>query len=72
MERLHEKIKDLNKVLFNPVGLNILWPRKVAFLFVGIISPFFLRLGRLTDNYLTSPGSLLPTFALLGWSFLGW
>lgn len=36
MERLHEKIKDLNKVLFNPVGLNILWPRKVAFLFLEI------------------------------------
>ncbi|KAJ3563471.1 hypothetical protein NP233_g8922 [Leucocoprinus birnbaumii] len=40
MERLHEKIIELNETLFNPVGLNILWPRKVAFLFVGIISPF--------------------------------
>jgi len=36
MERLYEKIKDLNETLFNPVGLNILWPRKVAFLFLEI------------------------------------
>lgn len=49
MERLHEKIKELNETLFNPVGLNILWPRKVGFLFVGIISPSLSRLGRLTD-----------------------
>lgn len=60
MERLHEKIKDLNKILFNPVGLNILWPRKVAFLFVRIISPFLSRSGRLTDNHPPSPETLRP------------
>lgn len=38
MRRLERLIGDLNAELYNPVGLNILWPRKVAFLFVSIFS----------------------------------
>jgi hypothetical protein len=34
MKRLKELITQLNSELYNPVGLNILWPRNVAFLFV--------------------------------------
>ncbi|KAI6022586.1 Golgin subfamily A member 7/ERF4 family-domain-containing protein [Pisolithus marmoratus] len=37
MRRLERKIDELNTQLYNPVGLNILWPRKVAFLF--LLSP---------------------------------
>ncbi|KAH7926190.1 hypothetical protein BV22DRAFT_1063427 [Leucogyrophana mollusca] len=36
MQRLQHLIEDLNVQLYNPVGLNILWPRKVAFLFLEI------------------------------------
>lgn len=36
MRRLERKIDELNTRLYNPVGLNILWPRKVAFLFLEI------------------------------------
>ncbi|KAH7908205.1 Golgin subfamily A member 7/ERF4 family-domain-containing protein [Hygrophoropsis aurantiaca] len=36
MRRLAQLIDDLNVQLYNPVGLNILWPRKVAFLFLEI------------------------------------
>ncbi|EIM83321.1 uncharacterized protein STEHIDRAFT_83350 [Stereum hirsutum FP-91666 SS1] len=36
MQRLHEMIDNLNKELYNPAGLNILWPRNVAFLFLEI------------------------------------
>ncbi|KAI0932887.1 hypothetical protein AcW1_000123 [Taiwanofungus camphoratus] len=36
MQQLHNLIDDLNVRLYNPVGLNILWPRKVAFLFLEI------------------------------------
>ncbi|XP_006454820.1 hypothetical protein AGABI2DRAFT_190055 [Agaricus bisporus var. bisporus H97] len=36
MGRLHEKIGELNELVFNPVGLNVLWPRNVAFLFLEI------------------------------------
>lgn len=35
MRRLHEMIDNLNKQVYNPAGLNILWPRNVAFLFVS-------------------------------------
>ena len=35
MRRLERLFDFLNAELFNPVGLNILWPRKVAFLFVS-------------------------------------
>lgn len=43
MENLHQLIDDLNLHLYNPAGLNILWPRKVAFMFVRAFffpSPF--------------------------------
>ncbi|KZT08947.1 uncharacterized protein LAESUDRAFT_748573 [Laetiporus sulphureus 93-53] len=36
MLRLQHLIEDLNVQMYNPVGLNILWPRKVAFLFLEI------------------------------------
>jgi hypothetical protein len=41
MKRLEELIVQLNRELYNPVGLNILWPRNVAFLFVCKV-PFSL------------------------------
>lgn len=34
--RLQHLIDDLNIGTFNPVGLNILWPRNVAFLYVNL------------------------------------
>jgi hypothetical protein len=37
MRRLEGLIQDLNIEVYNPVGLNIRWPRKVAFLFVSDI-----------------------------------
>ncbi|KAJ8520360.1 hypothetical protein ONZ45_g2816 [Pleurotus djamor] len=36
MKRLRELFDYLNANLYNPVGLNLLWPRKVAFLFLEI------------------------------------
>jgi len=36
MRRLKELIDSLNVELFNPVGLNMVWPRKVAFMFLEI------------------------------------
>lgn len=36
MNRLHQLIDAMNKNTFNPVGLNIVWPRDVAFLFLEI------------------------------------
>ena len=36
MKRLHDLIDDLNKRIYNPRGLHILWPRKVAFMFVRV------------------------------------
>ncbi|KIK99207.1 hypothetical protein PAXRUDRAFT_37335, partial [Paxillus rubicundulus Ve08.2h10] len=36
MRRLEHKIAELNTQVYNPVGLNILWPQKVAFLFVSL------------------------------------
>jgi hypothetical protein len=35
MRQLQLLIQELNERVYNPVGLNILWPRKVAFLFVS-------------------------------------
>jgi len=35
MKRLQRLIDDLNRQLFNLAGLNMLWPRKVGFLFVS-------------------------------------
>jgi hypothetical protein len=39
MRRLRRTIDSLNSELFNPAGLNILWPHAVAFLFVRLPSP---------------------------------
>ncbi|KAJ7293910.1 Golgin subfamily A member 7/ERF4 family-domain-containing protein [Mycena rebaudengoi] len=36
MHRLEQLIDELNAAVYNPVGLNILWPRRVAFLFMEI------------------------------------
>lgn len=36
MRRLKQKIEEMNTQTYNPVGLNILWPRNVAFLFLEI------------------------------------
>ncbi|TFY69213.1 hypothetical protein EVJ58_g544 [Rhodofomes roseus] len=36
MSRLQQLIEDYNVRTYNPRGLNILWPRKVAFLFLEI------------------------------------
>jgi hypothetical protein len=40
MKRLQRLIDDLNRQLFNLAGLNMLWPRKVGFLFVSRSRPF--------------------------------
>jgi len=36
LKRLRAVIDDLNVMLYNPVGLNILWPGDVAFLFLEV------------------------------------
>jgi len=36
MKRLQRRVDDLNRQLFNLAGLNMLWPRKVGFLFLEI------------------------------------
>ncbi|TCD71464.1 hypothetical protein EIP91_010170 [Steccherinum ochraceum] len=36
MHRLRQCIDEINKSLYNPLGLNILWPHKVAFMFLEI------------------------------------
>jgi len=36
MSRLHQLIDEMNKITFNPVGLNIVWPKDVAFIFLEI------------------------------------
>ncbi|KAL5535065.1 hypothetical protein ACEPAF_3158 [Sanghuangporus sanghuang] len=36
MRRLRESVEKLNKEVYNPVGLNILWPKDVAFMFLEI------------------------------------
>ncbi|THH11379.1 hypothetical protein EW145_g718 [Phellinidium pouzarii] len=36
MQRLQNLVVGLNKRLYNPVGLNILWPKDVAFMFLEI------------------------------------
>jgi hypothetical protein len=41
MRRLERLISDLNAELYNPVGLNIVWPRKVAFLFVRTFASLY-------------------------------
>jgi len=39
MGRLHQLIDEINKTTFNPAGLNIVWPKDVAFIFVSGGSP---------------------------------
>lgn len=34
MQKLKQLVDTLNVELYNPAGLNILWPRNVAFLYV--------------------------------------
>ncbi|KAF9042065.1 Golgin subfamily A member 7/ERF4 family-domain-containing protein, partial [Panaeolus papilionaceus] len=36
MGRLHDLFDELNGEMYNPVGLNILWPKNVAFLYLEI------------------------------------
>ncbi|KAF9480420.1 hypothetical protein BDN70DRAFT_877556 [Pholiota conissans] len=36
MDRLQRLIEELNAGMYNPVGLNILWPKDVAFLYLEI------------------------------------
>ncbi|KAI0035274.1 Golgin subfamily A member 7/ERF4 family-domain-containing protein [Vararia minispora EC-137] len=45
MKRLKRTMDQLNTELYNPVGLNILWPRRVGFLFLEIeyyVRPSFI------------------------------
>lgn len=35
MDRLRQLIDAMNRNTFNPAGLNIVWPKNVAFLFVS-------------------------------------
>ena len=39
MRRLKRYIDACNEQLYNPQGLNILWPRAVGFLFVRLLYP---------------------------------
>lgn len=39
MNRLHHLIDLMNSTTFNPVGLNIVWPKNVGFIFVSDGSP---------------------------------
>ena len=39
MSRLQQLIDVMNRTTFNPVGLNIVWPKNVAFIFVSNGSP---------------------------------
>ncbi|KAN0121523.1 Golgin subfamily A member 7/ERF4 family domain containing protein [Russula decolorans] len=48
MKRLQRHIDDLNRQLFNLAGLNMLWPRKVGFLFVSRRRRSFERFDVLT------------------------
>ena len=54
MMRLRHLIDDLNIGTFNPVGLNILWPRNVAFLYVRtgfcFVLFFFPQLTGVSDS----------------------
>ncbi|KAI0089867.1 Golgin subfamily A member 7/ERF4 family-domain-containing protein [Irpex rosettiformis] len=54
MRLLRKTIDEINTTLYNPVGLNILWPRNVAFMFLEI-------------EYYVSNVLLLPSISLT-WS----
>ena len=49
MRRLREHIANVNKKVFNPVGLNILWPKNVAFMFVSGVRILTASLLRISD-----------------------
>ena len=49
MRRLREHIANVNKKVFNPVGLNILWPKNVAFMFVSGVCILTVSLLRISD-----------------------
>ena len=50
MKRLQGLMDDLNRQLFNLAGLNLLWPRKVGFLFVSRRRRPFERFIVLTES----------------------
>ncbi|KAG1722505.1 Golgin subfamily A member 7/ERF4 family-domain-containing protein [Suillus lakei] len=54
MRRLKQRIEGINTQIYNPVGLNILWPRNVAFLFVRV----FTTQGSLCSSLLHDDPSL--------------
>lgn len=43
MKRLKLLFDELNSGLYNPAGLNLLWPGKVAFLYVSFRSSFRIQ-----------------------------
>ena len=45
MSRLHQLIDVMNTTTFNPVGLNIVWPKNVGFIFVSDRSPVINVIG---------------------------
>lgn len=44
MKLFGETLAEANRTIFNPAGLNLLHPRKVAFLFVSELHIFSLSL----------------------------
>ncbi|KAL1662184.1 Golgin subfamily A member 7/ERF4 family-domain-containing protein [Schizophyllum commune] len=71
MRRLKNLIDELNVEIYNPVGLNILWPRKVAFLFleieyyVSLLVPFdALHLCASCSNYVHTLSFIFPALPL--------
>jgi len=45
MSRLKQLIEVMNRTTFNPVGLNIVWPKNVGFIFVSDGSPVVSVMG---------------------------
>jgi hypothetical protein len=71
MKRLQRLIDDLNRQLFNLAGLNMLWPRKVGFLFVSRRRPFerfdyIDSIAKAGDRVLCELAPLLPWTSLTG------
>lgn len=50
MNQLHQLIDGMNKDTFNPVGLNIVWPKNAAFIFVSDGLTRCQRYGALTSH----------------------
>lgn len=46
MGRLQQLIDVMNRTTFNPVGLNIVWPKNVGFIFVRDGPPVANAIGR--------------------------